>query len=164
MNRRQFLLAGAAAAVAPMLNPGPAAAPMVMGVDPAVSGSQGTAIYITSNPVHPASRLYEAWRSRSYLMFPPEDSPMYRFRVGAIYESDLAASLTEIIAETKDVIASYKPIPPAESCEADPDKVYVCFYNSDGDATWAILNSRRCCSRLVDIGLPVLFIWSYVTI
>ncbi|MBR4941733.1 MAG: hypothetical protein IKZ19_07025, partial [Clostridia bacterium] len=29
-------------------------------------------------------------------------------------------------------------LPSRESCVADPNKVYVCFYNSDGDATWAM--------------------------
>jgi hypothetical protein len=33
-----------------------------------------------------------------------------------------------------------QPIPSTESCKADPSKVYVCFYNSDGDATWAMNN------------------------
>jgi hypothetical protein len=33
-----------------------------------------------------------------------------------------------------------QPLPPAEQCVAEPDKVYVCFYNSDGDATWAMQN------------------------
>ena len=31
-------------------------------------------------------------------------------------------------------------LPPAEQCVAAPDKVYVCLYNSDGDATWAMQN------------------------
>jgi len=34
---------------------------------------------------------------------------------------------------------SYKqPLPDPERCRAKRDKVYVCFYNSDGDATWAM--------------------------
>lgn len=33
-----------------------------------------------------------------------------------------------------------QPLPPREKCVADPNKVYVCFYNSDGDATWAMSN------------------------
>ena len=33
-----------------------------------------------------------------------------------------------------------QPIVDADSCKADPKKVYVCFYNSDGDATWAMNN------------------------
>ena len=33
-----------------------------------------------------------------------------------------------------------QPLPPAEKCRAEKDKVYVCFYNSDGDATWAMNN------------------------
>ena len=37
--------------------------------------------------------------------------------------------------------ASYtQPMPRAEDCTADPKKVYVCLYNSDGDATWAMTN------------------------
>ena len=31
-----------------------------------------------------------------------------------------------------------QPMPDAETCRAEPDKVYVCFYVSDGDATWAM--------------------------
>ena len=31
-----------------------------------------------------------------------------------------------------------QPLPDPETCTADPGKVYVCFYNSDGDATWAM--------------------------
>ncbi|MBQ1222809.1 MAG: hypothetical protein IIX84_00825, partial [Oscillospiraceae bacterium] len=31
-----------------------------------------------------------------------------------------------------------QPLPKRENCVADPNKVYVCFYNSDGDATWAM--------------------------
>ncbi|MDD6262356.1 MAG: GxGYxYP family putative glycoside hydrolase [Clostridiales bacterium] len=34
--------------------------------------------------------------------------------------------------------AGTQPLPPKEKCAADPNKVYVCFYNSDGDATWAM--------------------------
>ena len=33
-----------------------------------------------------------------------------------------------------------QPLPKREECVADPKKVYVCFYNSDGDATWAMNN------------------------
>ena len=33
-----------------------------------------------------------------------------------------------------------QPLPEAPSCKADPKKVYVCLYNSDGDATWAMHN------------------------
>ena len=33
-----------------------------------------------------------------------------------------------------------QPLPKAEDVNAEPDKVYVCFYNSDGDATWATNN------------------------
>ncbi|HPU83885.1 MAG TPA: GxGYxYP family putative glycoside hydrolase [Candidatus Latescibacteria bacterium] len=33
-----------------------------------------------------------------------------------------------------------QPLPARESCEAEKEKVYVCFYNSDGDATWAMNN------------------------
>jgi len=33
-----------------------------------------------------------------------------------------------------------QPLPARDDCTADPDKVYVCFYNSDGDATWAMNN------------------------
>ncbi len=29
-------------------------------------------------------------------------------------------------------------LPDRAACKADPKKVYVCFYNSDGDATWAM--------------------------
>jgi len=37
--------------------------------------------------------------------------------------------------------ASYtQPMPAVETCRADPGKVYVCFYVSDGDATWAMNN------------------------
>lgn len=40
-----------------------------------------------------------------------------------------------------DVNASYtQPLPKKEDCVADPNKVYVCLYNSDGDATWAMSN------------------------
>lgn len=36
---------------------------------------------------------------------------------------------------------SYKqPMPEPESCAAGREKVYLCFYNSDGDATWAMHN------------------------
>jgi hypothetical protein len=31
-------------------------------------------------------------------------------------------------------------MPDREECRAEPDKVYVCFYVSDGDATWAMNN------------------------
>ncbi len=31
-----------------------------------------------------------------------------------------------------------QPLPAKESCRAEQGKVYVCFYNSDGDATWAM--------------------------
>lgn len=33
-----------------------------------------------------------------------------------------------------------QPLPPRNACVAKRDKVYVCFYNSDGDATWAMNN------------------------
>lgn len=33
-----------------------------------------------------------------------------------------------------------QPLPPRESCRAEPDKIYVCLYVSDGDATWAMNN------------------------
>ena len=33
-----------------------------------------------------------------------------------------------------------QPLPEPASCKAEPSKVYVCFYNSDGDATWAMNN------------------------
>jgi hypothetical protein len=33
-----------------------------------------------------------------------------------------------------------QPLPDRDACTADPSKVYVCFYNSDGDATWAMNN------------------------
>lgn len=33
-----------------------------------------------------------------------------------------------------------QPIPEPADCRAEPGKVYVCFYNSDGDATWAMNN------------------------
>ena len=33
-----------------------------------------------------------------------------------------------------------QPLPNPESCRAEADKVYVCFYVSDGDATWAMSN------------------------
>jgi hypothetical protein len=33
-----------------------------------------------------------------------------------------------------------QPLPPAESCRAEKNKVYVCLYNSDGDAVWAMHN------------------------
>jgi hypothetical protein len=33
-----------------------------------------------------------------------------------------------------------QPLPDPETCKADPKKTYVCFYNSDGDATWAMNN------------------------
>lgn len=37
--------------------------------------------------------------------------------------------------------ASYdQPLPSAETCTAEKGKVYVCLYNSDGDATWAMNN------------------------
>ncbi len=37
--------------------------------------------------------------------------------------------------------ASYtQPLPRASECKAEPQKVYLCFYNSDGDATWAMNN------------------------
>ncbi|MBI4560366.1 MAG: hypothetical protein HY706_22490 [Candidatus Hydrogenedentes bacterium] len=37
--------------------------------------------------------------------------------------------------------AAYNPpMPKPEECIADPKKVYVCLYNSDGDATWAMNN------------------------
>ena len=40
-----------------------------------------------------------------------------------------------------DVEAAYtQPMPRREDCKADPKKVYVCLYNSDGDATWAMNN------------------------
>lgn len=33
-----------------------------------------------------------------------------------------------------------QPLPPPDQCVAEPGKVYVCLYNSDGDATWAMQN------------------------
>jgi len=37
--------------------------------------------------------------------------------------------------------ASYShPLPDRETCRADPEKAYLCFYVSDGDATWAMNN------------------------
>jgi hypothetical protein len=37
--------------------------------------------------------------------------------------------------------AAYEqPLPAPEDCRAQAGKVYVCFYNSDGDATWAMNN------------------------
>lgn len=33
-----------------------------------------------------------------------------------------------------------QPLPPPETCKAEKGKVYVCLYNSDGDATWAMNN------------------------
>jgi len=36
--------------------------------------------------------------------------------------------------------AYVQPQPRREDCAADPKKVYACFYNSDGDATWAMNN------------------------
>ena len=33
-----------------------------------------------------------------------------------------------------------QPLPEPEECAAEKGKVYVCFYNSDGDATWAMNN------------------------
>jgi GxGYxYP putative glycoside hydrolase C-terminal domain/GxGYxYP_N second domain/GxGYxYP_N 1st domain/GxGYxYP third domain len=33
-----------------------------------------------------------------------------------------------------------QPTPEADECRAEPGKVYVCFYVSDGDATWAMNN------------------------
>jgi len=40
-----------------------------------------------------------------------------------------------------DPAAAYtQPLPERDACKADPSKVYVCFYNSDGDATWAMNN------------------------
>lgn len=33
-----------------------------------------------------------------------------------------------------------QPLPDPETCRAEPDKVHVCFYVSDGDATWAMNN------------------------
>ncbi len=33
-----------------------------------------------------------------------------------------------------------QPLPDKADCKADKDKTYVCFYNSDGDATWAMHN------------------------
>jgi len=37
--------------------------------------------------------------------------------------------------------ASYfQPMPSSESCQAEKEKVYVCLYVSDGDATWAMNN------------------------
>jgi hypothetical protein len=40
-----------------------------------------------------------------------------------------------------DLNKSYEqPLPPREECKAEKGKVYVCFYNSDGDATWAMNN------------------------
>ncbi len=40
-----------------------------------------------------------------------------------------------------DTAAAYEqPLPAREDCKAEPGKVYVCFYVSDGDATWAMNN------------------------
>jgi len=40
-----------------------------------------------------------------------------------------------------DADASYsQPLPSRDLCRAERDKVYVCFYVSDGDATWAMNN------------------------
>ncbi len=36
-----------------------------------------------------------------------------------------------------------QPLPPEEKCRAEKNKVYVCFYNSDGDATW-VMNNLLC--------------------
>ena len=37
--------------------------------------------------------------------------------------------------------ASYvQPLPDPKACRVEKEKVYVCFYNSDGDATWAMHN------------------------
>ncbi len=33
-----------------------------------------------------------------------------------------------------------QPLPSADECKAEKDKIYVCLYNSDGDATWAMHN------------------------
>lgn len=33
-----------------------------------------------------------------------------------------------------------QPLPPRETCHVEKDKAYVCFYVSDGDATWAMNN------------------------
>lgn len=33
-----------------------------------------------------------------------------------------------------------QPLPQRDRCRAEPDKVYVCLYVSDGDATWAMNN------------------------
>ena len=33
-----------------------------------------------------------------------------------------------------------QPLPEPETCRAEADKVYVCFYHTDGDATWAMNN------------------------
>jgi len=38
-----------------------------------------------------------------------------------------------------DTEAAYEqPLPGPDACRAEPNKVYVCFYVSDGDATWAM--------------------------
>ncbi|MFH1740180.1 MAG: hypothetical protein ABIH23_14320 [bacterium] len=40
-----------------------------------------------------------------------------------------------------DLDAAYsQPLPDLADCRTDPEKIYVCFYNSDGDATWAMNN------------------------
>lgn len=33
-----------------------------------------------------------------------------------------------------------QPMPARENCRTEPDRLYVCFYVSDGDATWAMHN------------------------
>lgn len=33
-----------------------------------------------------------------------------------------------------------QPLPKAENCVTEREKIYLCFYNSDGDATWAMHN------------------------
>jgi hypothetical protein len=58
------------------------------------------------------------------------------FTLCSVYTPNL--SLHGGIGEPED--AYEQPLPAPEDCRAEKGKVYVCLYNSDGDATWAMHN------------------------